>query len=189
MSRAMNHSTQRNNLGICLSLLLVACGPAGGVAAGGLDAGIAPYLVPTAMEVALADAGIDLTTRPALNQLSPPQLKAVMVTFNQTLGTQCLDCHVKGAFKEATPRKQIAARMWSDWVNGLSLRGGGTLYCDSCHQGKLTLIDRADAKATTKLMNHLSTELVSREGKVQTCNSCHGAEFDNDFLSKWTQPI
>ena len=50
-------------------------------------------------------------------------------------------------FAADTPQKRVAQKMWDEFVRKLSLPDGQPLYCDSCHQGKLTFLDRSDTSA------------------------------------------
>ena len=79
--------------------------------------------------------------------------KKLMPFFVKALGMSgCDGCHVAGDFKAATHNKQMASSMWSHFVQRSRAKGGGAMFCDSCHQGKQKLFDRSDKKALSKFM-------------------------------------
>ena len=142
----------------------------------------------TAMGDALAAAGLDATALPPFDELDAPQVAAVMDTFTRALGLGCADCHEADA-AVPTPRTRIAKKMWDRLARGLVRRDGGALYCDSCHDGRATFLDRSDARIDGALGRWMQasyvTPLVRRDGAPHDCATCHGAPFVGGFLDEW----
>jgi hypothetical protein len=146
-------------------------------------------LAPTAMADDLKALGLDPNALPALGELPPDKLRAVMKTFAKALGAHCTDCHVGGDFAAPTPRKAIASGMWTHFVRERSTADGGPVYCDSCHQGTMTpLLDRHDDKALSHWMaDNFVAKLKLRSGQKNDCTSCHGEPFEGHFMKKWAE--
>jgi hypothetical protein len=144
-------------------------------------------LVATTMSDDLKAIGLDPAALPPLDQLPPDKLRHVMKTFTKALGARCGDCHAEGDFSAPTPRKAIAVGMWNHFVREVSMANGTPVYCDSCHQGKLTpLLDRHDDKALSQWMEtNFEKGLTLRNGKKNACETCHGEPFEGHFLKKW----
>lgn len=144
---------------------------------------------------ALKTANIDVEKLPAtLDDVvaDPTKLKAVMKTFTIALGTTCDGCHQKVGtkinYETETPKKNVAKKMWSELVRKLQKKEGGAIYCDSCHQGKMNFLDRADDRALGTWMKDNFVNKLSRvDGKTHGCPTCHGETFDGDLLSKWAK--
>jgi len=141
----------------------------------------------TTMAGDLKALDLDPTALPPLDQLPPDKLRRVMKTFTKALGARCGACHMEGDFAAPTPRKAIAANMWTHFVREVSTPGGAPVYCDSCHQGRLTpLLDRHDKKALSEWMEaNFEHGLKLRSGKANECETCHGEPFESHFLKKW----
>jgi hypothetical protein len=144
-------------------------------------------LAPTAMEGDLKALGLDPNALPTIDKLPPETLRKVMKTFSKALGARCDECHVAGNFAAPTPRKAIAAGMWDHFVRELSTKDGAAIYCDSCHQGKMTpLLDRHDDDALGHWMQeNYVAPLKRRDGKAHKCATCHGEPFEGHFLKAW----
>jgi hypothetical protein len=131
---------------------------------------------------------------PALDELakSPAKLKAVMKSFTIALGTTCEGCHAKAGtqidYRADTANKKLTKMMWSEIVVGLQRTDGSAIYCDSCHQGKLTFLDRADDKSLEAWMkSEFVGKLARRDGKANSCASCHGEPFVGGLLEEWAK--
>ncbi|HSO41187.1 MAG TPA: hypothetical protein VLT33_52030 [Labilithrix sp.] len=158
----------------------------------------APYVAPkhlpgpmegvwaTRMGAALAEAGLDVHALPPLEQLSAGQKQRVMRTFTESLGIPCLGCHSEESFAADTRRKRVAKRMYNEIVRALALRDGEPVYCDSCHDGDLFMLDRRD---TSRLTRHMSQVMVGQltrvDGRPHDCTSCHGDPPDFTMLTTW----
>jgi hypothetical protein len=148
-----------------------------------------------AIVAALKSANIDVAKpMPALDELvkSPAKLQAVMKSFTIALGTTCDGCHAKSGtridYGADTANKKIAKKMWSEIVVGLQRADGSTIYCDSCHQGKMEFLDRADDKALAAWMkSEFVGKLARRDGKTNSCASCHGEPFVGGLLEEWAK--
>ena len=158
---------------------------------GAVDAGVAPAETgppATAMRDALAAAGLDPGALPPFDQLAPAQLGAVMDTFTRALGVGCGDCHA-GDPSVATARTRIAKKMWDRLARSLVRRDGGALYCDSCHAGRATFLDRSDPRSEGALGRWMQASyvppLVRRDGAPHDSSTCHGAPFVGGFLDDW----
>src|SRR5205085_2164174 len=80
--------------------------------------------------------------------------------------SNCAGCHLPGDFKASTHNKDMASAMWTHFVQGLRAKGGGTLFCDSCHQGQQKLLARGDKKALSKFMEANYQDKLERAGYV-----------------------
>jgi hypothetical protein len=141
--------------------------------------------VATAMGAALNAAGLDVANMPALDDLSQAQRKVVMKSFADALGVECSECHTS-KFSDDTPNKRIARKMWSVFVQTLTLPGGQPLYCDSCHQGKATFLVRDDEDQLKKWMKAAFVDgLARRDAQTHSCKTCHGDPFVGGFLDDW----
>jgi hypothetical protein len=149
----------------------------------------------------LRGAGFTLTTLPRnLDELHEPghaRMRAVMKTFTVALGTTCDGCHVKGSTAESsdeemrvdTPRKEVARKMWTRFVVALQRTDGTAIYCDTCHQGKMTFLDRTDNEAlATWMQANFVDGLVRKDRATQACGTCHGEDGNGAFLDAWRQP-
>ncbi len=157
------------------------------------DAGVAADTGPpaTAMAAALGAAGLDPGNLPPLDTIAGTQLAGVMETFTRALGVGCGDCH-EADYATATPRTRIARKMWDRLARGLVRRDGGALYCDSCHQGQVTFLDRSDPRSDGALGHWMQasyvTPLARRDGATHDCSTCHGSPFVGGFLDDWGAP-
>jgi hypothetical protein len=147
--------------------------------------------VPTAMIDDLRALGLDAKSLPPIEKLEPRTLRSVMKLMAKSLGARCGDCHQEGDFAAPTRRKKIAAHMWDEFAAKLSTGdtpgAGAPLFCDSCHQGRITLLDRSDKKALAKWMDeNFVAKLQRRDGKSEECESCH-VDMEMHFLAQWGQ--
>jgi hypothetical protein len=158
----------------------------------------APYVAPkhapgpmggvraTRMTEALAAAGLDVRNLPPLEQLTPGQKQRVMRTFTETLGVPCLGCHAEDRFDADTRRKRVAKRMYNEIVRALALRDGEPVYCDTCHDSDMFMLDRRD---TAKVTRHMSENVIGQmtriDGRPHDCTSCHGDPPDFKMLTTW----
>ena len=157
--------------------------------------GTAPFtgemkpIVASAMAADLQAIGLDPKALPPLGKLDPDKLRKVMKTFTKALGVTCTDCHVENDFRASTPRKAIAAGMWDHFARPLAMTDGALVYCDSCHQGRITpLLDRHDKKALSQWMDANYVDKVKRiDGAEHTCATCHGDPFKPEIIAAWAQ--
>ncbi|MDB4997551.1 MAG: hypothetical protein JWM74_4983 [Myxococcaceae bacterium] len=137
---------------------------------------------PVAASTIVADLqalGLDPKNLPALGKLEPDKLRKVMRTFTKSLGARCADCHVESDYAAMTPMKKIAQGHWDEFVRKLSTDTGAPVYCDSCHQGRLKLLDRNDKKALGTWMDaNFVDHFKRRDGKEHGCETCHGDPFE-----------
>jgi len=145
-------------------------------------------LIPTAMADDLHALGLDAKSLPPIEKLEPRALRGVMKLMAKSLGFKCADCHQEGDFAAPTRRKKIAAHMWDEFAAKMSL-GDAPLFCDSCHQGRVQLLDRRDKKLLSKWMDdEFASKLSRHDGQHQglpvECETCH-VDMDMRFLAKW----
>ncbi len=141
--------------------------------------------VATQMTAELAAIGLDPKKLPPIEKLEPEKLRKVMKTFTKALGVQCNACHNADDFKAPTPHKKIASRMWNEFSRNLTLTDGSPLYCDSCHQGSMRVLDKHDKKELAKWMQAELVDKVKRvDKKEHGCDTCHGDPFEGEFLDK-----
>jgi hypothetical protein len=168
------------------------------------DAGVATPMPPIETAVnpqivaTLAAAGLTVDNLPAdldaiKNDPNHAKLHAVMKSFTIALGVGCDGCHVKTDagpmgmdFDAATPRKNVAKKMWSEFVAKLSKKDGSAIYCDTCHEGKAVFLDRVTPHAIGPWMKaNFVAGLERKDGTPQECNACHGDPFNGSFLDQW----
>ncbi len=136
-------------------------------------------VVASTMVADLQALGLDPKNLPALSKLEPDKLRKVMRTFTKALGARCADCHVESDFAAATPMKKIAQGHWDEYVRKLTTDTGAPIYCDSCHQARLKLLDRTDKKALGTWMDvNFVDHFKRRDGKEHNCETCHGDPFE-----------
>lgn len=140
----------------------------------------------TAMAGALAAVGLDVASLPPLAEASAAQRDAIMETFTRALGVGCGECHDDDVRVE-TPNVRIARKMWDRLVRGLARRDGGALYCDSCHAGRATFLERDSALGPFMQASYV-TPLERRDGATHDCSTCHGSPFVGGFLDDWGAP-
>jgi len=130
--------------------------------------------------------GIDLTHPGDLAKIDLPKKKKLMAFFVKALGySGCEGCHVAGDFKADTHNKRMASAMWTHFVRDLRMKGGGALFCDSCHQGKQKLLARADKKALSAFMRANYEEKLERvDKKDHSCETCHSDPFEPKIFAK-----
>jgi hypothetical protein len=177
-------------------------GPTGSAAT---PVGPLPSSPPVEMKAVMASAmvedlralGLDAKSLPPIEKLEPRTLRGVMKLMARSLGVKCGDCHQEGDFAAPTRRKKIAAHMWDEFAAKVSLSApagaagsGGPdapVFCDSCHQGRVQLLDRRDKKALSKWMDdNFVVRLDRHDGKSVECETCH-VDMDMHFLAKWGQ--
>jgi hypothetical protein len=141
---------------------------------------------PSAMLDRLRLAGLDPKHLPPFEKLERHQLGVVMKTFGQSLGLKCIGCHDLENFKKPSARKEASKRMWNDFVRVLVLEDGAPVYCDSCHQGSVQVLDRRDKGLVSSFMDDIFVGKLKRaDGKEHDCGTCHGDPPDFKFLSTW----
>lgn len=129
--------------------------------------------------------GLDARHLPALDALEPDALRGVMKLFSRSLGAPCAACHKDDDFRAPTEAKAISAAMWNEWVRGLETGGGEPIFCDSCHQGRVAILDRRDARALGAWMKAQMVDGLRRtDGAPHGCATCHGAPFDGHAVRR-----
>lgn len=154
----------------------------------GIRAGVDAEILAT-----LKEGGLDIANLPAtLDEVlkSSKKRSAVMETFKLALGVECTGCHVaKGKsvdYEADSPQKNVAKKMWTNFVKALKQKDGSALYCDSCHQGKKEFLDRSDKGALEGWMKaNMVGKLDRRDGQAHACATCHGEPFNESFLDSW----
>jgi len=136
----------------------------------------------------LEAAGVDVSKPGDLEPLlhDKTKLRAVMESFTVALGTTCSGCHAGSGsrldYEAETPKKNIAKKMWSEFVVALEKKDGGAIYCDSCHQGKMKFLDRSDDRSLAAWMTeNFVGKLARQDGKDHSCATCHGDPFNGDI--------
>jgi hypothetical protein len=143
-------------------------------------------VVETKMVEDLKKIGIDLKNVPQLQKLPLAKKKKVMDLFVKSLGFEnCQGCHVEGDFKKETKNIKLARSMWNEFVVKLRDAKGGTLFCDSCHNGKEHMIPRGDQDAVQKFMEtEYEGKLTRADGSDHSCSSCHDDAFEPKIFEK-----
>ena len=147
-------------------------------------------IVATALAAYLKAIGLDVKKLPPLGKLDPQKLRKVMDLFTKSLGgVECTMCHVKSDFKAATPNKNVAGHMWDEFVRRYETTDSKPIFCDSCHQGRVDLLNRGDRKALAKYMSDVYVDGIKlKDGKDHDCATCHGDITAPPFLdAKWAK--
>lgn len=173
----------------------ISSGPSADAGASSTSAGAAASpvvgnrpLAASAMAGELQKLGLEAGKLPQLGKMEPDKLRQVMKTFNKALGVKCSGCHDPNDFRAPTPNKKVASRMWDEYVRRLAFEDGSLVYCDSCHQGQATFLDRHDKKMLGDWMDANFVSGLRRdenEKKTLECSSCHGEEMEMRFLATW----
>lgn len=150
-----------------------------------------PPVMASKMAEELKKAGFDLAKLPAkIDKMSDGQKKKIMPLFVKALGYEnCNGCHVEGDFKKKTRNIHIAEHMYDEFVAGLrDEKGAATMFCDSCHQGKAKILNRADLKAVGKFMDEQYVGHMARaDKKDHGCATCHGDTMEMKIFDKMWQ--
>jgi hypothetical protein len=143
-------------------------------------------IVPSKMIADIKAIGIDLDKAPNLAAIDLPHKRKLMPFFVKALGmSNCAGCHLPGDFKASTHNKDMASAMWTHFVQGLRAKGGGALFCDSCHQGRQKLLARGDKKALAKFMDaNYQDKLERADKKDHSCERCHSDPFEGKVFAK-----
>ena len=146
-------------------------------------------IVATALAADLKAIGLDVKKLPPLGKLDPQKLRKVMDLFTKSLGVECTMCHVKSDFKAMTPNKNVAGHMWDEFVRRYDTTDSKPIFCDSCHQGRVDLLNRGDRKTLAKYMSDVYVDgMKLKDGKEHDCATCHGDITAPPFLdSKWAK--
>jgi hypothetical protein len=159
-------------------IMLLGCGqrPSPGVAPAPIHSGVAMQLRGVGLDPSALPTTIAGVPASAMNQ--------VMTTFVSAVGIDCNGCHDPN--DAARAQLHITSQMWSVMVAQLHLADGGTLYCDSCHQGRATFLDRSDSHALGLWMQaNFVDGIVRTDHKQHDCYTCHGSPFNATFLDNW----
>ena len=148
-----------------------------------------PNIITTMMPsvaTALAKGAVDVNNLPAtIGALTSKQRSAVMSSFVAALGGSCTTCHASASdFSTLTPKMKITNKMWTNYVKGMTLKGGAKIYCDTCHQGSATFLDRRDDKALGNWMGANFVGALASTSGANTCATCHGASI-GPILAAW----
>lgn len=184
--------------GLVFSVFLGACAAAPAAGPATVDAasvhakrGEGPMrdLKPTVMADRLRAAGLDIKNLPPLETLDHNTKLKVMRTFTESLGVACVDCHAGTDFAADTKRKRVAKRMWNEIVRVVAMDGtDAPVFCDSCHQGDMFILDRRDRSKVSLFMTDVYDQKLKRtDGRNHDCATCHGDPPDYAFLTKWRE--
>jgi len=143
-------------------------------------------IAPSAMAAQLKELGLDPKKLPPIESLLANQKRDLMNTFTKAVGAQCKTCHDMDHLDAPTPMKKLTARMWNEWVRGVTFEDGSLVYCDSCHQGRLEFLERHDKKTLQDWMaDNFVSKLKRVDAKDQSCERCHGDKMEMHFLAQW----
>jgi len=145
-------------------------------------------IAPSQMLAEVKAIGIDLQKPVDLSKIDLSKKRKLMPLFVKALGMKgCVGCHVEGDYKAPTHNKEMAAAMWTHFVRDLRAKGGGPLFCDSCHQGKQKLLVRADKRVLSAFMRANYEEKLERANKKEhSCETCHSDPFEGKiFTTLW----
>ncbi len=140
-------------------------------------------VTPSAYAESLQALGLDPRNLPPLNKIAPEQLRKVMPLVAKSLGVKCNACHDFKAPVQptVTPRMKVAMRMWNEIVRTRTISPDQPVFCDSCHHGSMTFLDRRDRKAVEDFMDENFVKTLGAE----RCETCHGPQRKWRFLEDW----
>jgi hypothetical protein len=134
----------------------------------------------------LVHAGLDPKNLPPLEKLTHGQRDQVMRLFSETLGVPCIGCHAEGDMRADTSRKRVAKRMYNEITRVVATDKGQPVFCDSCHQGEMWVLNRADKGKISDYMSEQYTGgLKAALGGEIECDTCHGGRTEFTFLTEW----
>ncbi len=141
---------------------------------------------PTVYGENLKAIGLDPKNLPPLNKIAPEQLRKVMPLVAKSLGVKCSACHDFNAPVQptVTPRMKVALHMWNEIVRIRTFadqNAEATVFCDSCHHGSLTFLDRHDRPA----LEHWMDENFVKTLGAERCETCHGKPPKWNLVDVW----
>ena len=155
---------------------------------------------PSTHDADLRAIGLDPKKLVPLASMTIDQKKKLMPLFVSSLGYAsgsaagsngqgCAGCHTAD-FEAETTNKAIARQMFDRWSVGLESEGGGTVFCDSCHDGRAKVIDRGDSEALRAFMKtEYQDKLEKHDGEGASCATCHGKDLEIEIFAKvWHVP-
>lgn len=190
-----------------LALLLVVCACAGASNPSRNPATTGPATAPhpvvmqppvaTGFATELTAIGLDPKNLPPLDKLAPEQLRKTMPLFAKSLGVRCEGCHAS-SFEVRTPRMNVAEAMWNHFVRELTTKGGEPIFCDSCHHGAVTVLDRRNVETLAVWMDQNYVGKLARKADAPTrpgagpgedfaCPACHGEPAEMKFIRFWAE--
>ena len=147
-----------------------------------------PPVMASKMGEDLKKLGFDLAKLPPkLDKMPEAQKKKIMPLFVKALGFEnCNGCHVEGDFKKKTRNTHMAVEMWEHFVVALrGEKGAANMFCDSCHQGKAKMLNRADSRGIQTFMKEQYEDKLERADKKEhSCGSCHSDPFEPKIFDK-----
>src|SRR5512135_3110905 len=145
--------------------------------------GVMKAPTPTVYGAELQAIGLDPQHLPPLNKIAPEQLRKVMPLVAKSLGVKCNACHDFNAPVQptVTPRMKVALHMWNDFVRTRTISDDGAVFCDSCHHGSLTFLDRHDRPT----LEHWMDESFVKTLGAEHCETCHGTPPRWKFIDVW----
>ena len=153
----------------------------------GMPATSAP-LSPTKFAAELKKLGLDGTKpMPDLEKMDLAAKKKLMPLFTKALGyDSCNGCHAAdGDYQTSTRNMKISRKMWSQFVAATRDEKGGTMFCDSCHNGATKILNRTDQKAVGAFMHANYVAKITRADKQEnTCSTCHSTPLQPDIIEK-----
>jgi hypothetical protein len=121
------------------------------------------------------------------------RMKTLMEAISSGLGVKCNFCHtIVGAdggvdFMAASEKKNIASKMWDEFVVKLQFQNGDPLFCDSCHSGTPKFLDRDPGTIAGFMGDNYVGKFKLAAGGMHACSTCHGTPFAAEFLPGWAQ--
>ena len=142
-------------------------------------------LAPTQFTSELRELGITATTVPDWQALGPALKKKLMPLFKKSLGFEkCSGCH-KSDVGIITHNMKVAKQMWQHFVVPLRQTDGSLVFCDSCHNGSMNILERSNPEALSAFMKAEYAHKVTRLDKSpHACKTCHGEPFEGDIIAK-----
>lgn len=144
-----------------------------------------PPVRATSMRERLAALGVDVAKAPDLAKLPAAQKKKLMPLLKEALGyASCDGCHAGSDYAADTRNKRITSAMWKSFLGPLRDERGDALFCDSCHQGNATFLQRDDRDDVTAFMEEQYEHHLKRaDGTPNGCGSCHGPTMELSIVT------
>lgn len=139
----------------------------------------------------LKKIGLNTAKMPDLKTMSLAQKKKVMPIMQKAMGyAACTGCHVEGDFKAETRNLKISREMWRAYTVELRDEKGGAVFCDTCHQGNVKVLNRSNKEALKEFMEEEYEHKLTRADKADMeCSTCHGDTMEMKIIEKlWKIP-
>ncbi|MEK6608514.1 MAG: cytochrome c3 family protein [Myxococcota bacterium] len=102
------------------------------------------------------------------------EVRTKMKRVGKALGVKCDHCHDTSDFAAPSAKKAVANLMHARMTGNLTTSDGKEIFCEHCHAGRATFLDRSDEEALKSWMKENFVEkLTTKDGSKMDCDTCH----------------